>query len=152
MTFTLHATWRSLSAVQAREASAANLSGGSPFIEHTLVIGPPGDIFDSDFRLHLEECHRLRDGQAAMMGTNKAEDVMVYLGRRCDDDKGKLWYQAGRKDQHQSRSVGRSIALHINERTCRPSLRRESCAVVLFQRANLDRFLIIYGPNPAAAR
>ena len=66
-----------------------------PFVEHTLGTGTPGDVFESDFRFHLEQCHSLRDAQVAIMGPDKAEDVQVFLGRGCDGDKSKLWYPAG---------------------------------------------------------
>ncbi|KAG7340286.1 hypothetical protein IV203_023829 [Nitzschia inconspicua] len=66
-----------------------------PFVEHTLGTGTPGDIFESDFRLHLEQCHNLRDAQVAIMGPDKAEDVMVVLGKLCDGDKSKLLCPAG---------------------------------------------------------
>ncbi|KAG7372884.1 hypothetical protein IV203_033608 [Nitzschia inconspicua] len=67
-----------------------------PFVEHTLGTGTPGDIFESDFRLHLEQCHNLRDAQVAIMGPDKAEDVMVVLGKLCDSDKSKLLCPAGK--------------------------------------------------------
>ncbi|KAG7372879.1 FIST domain containing protein [Nitzschia inconspicua] len=67
-----------------------------PFVEHTLGTGTPGDIFEGDFRLHLEQCHNLRDAQVAIMGPDKAEDVMVVLGKLCDGDKSKLLCPAGK--------------------------------------------------------
>ncbi|KAG7340291.1 hypothetical protein IV203_023834 [Nitzschia inconspicua] len=67
-----------------------------PFVEHTLGTGTPGDIFESDFRLHLEQCHNLRDAQVAIMGPDKAEDVMVVLGKLCDGDESKLLCPAGK--------------------------------------------------------
>ena len=67
-----------------------------PFVAHTLGTGTPGDIFESDFRLHLEQCHNLRDAQVAIMGPDKAEDVMVVLGKCCDGDKGKVLCPVGK--------------------------------------------------------
>jgi len=67
-----------------------------PFVEHTLGSGTPGDVFESDFRFHLEQCHSLRDAQIAIMGPDKAEDVQVVLGRGCDSAKSELSYPAGK--------------------------------------------------------
>ena len=66
-----------------------------PFIEHTLGTGTPGDVFESDFRFHLEQSHKLRDAQVAVMGAEKAQEIMVVLGRRCGSDESKVCYPAG---------------------------------------------------------
>ena len=66
-----------------------------PFVEHTQGSGSPGDVFESDFRFHLEQCHDLREAQVAIMGQDKAEDVHVVLGRDCVSDAGAVSYPAG---------------------------------------------------------
>ncbi|KAG7336755.1 hypothetical protein IV203_022853 [Nitzschia inconspicua] len=67
-----------------------------PFVAHTLGTCTPGEIFESDFRLQLEQCHNLRVAQIAIMGPDKAEDVMVVLGKHCDGDKSKILCPAGK--------------------------------------------------------
>ena len=63
-----------------------------PFVEHTpLGCGTPGDVFESDFRFHLEQSHNIRDAQVAVMGPDNAEDVMVVLGKRCGDGSNVLF-------------------------------------------------------------
>jgi len=66
-----------------------------PFVKHTLGTGTPGEVFESDFRFHLQQCHNLRDAQIAIMGPDKADDVTVFLGRVCESDRSKLWCPAG---------------------------------------------------------
>ena len=66
-----------------------------PFVAHTLGTGTPGEVFESDFRFHLEQCHDLQDTQVAVM-QDKAEDVMVCLGKSDDGDNSKLQWPAGK--------------------------------------------------------
>ena len=65
-----------------------------PFVKHTLGTGTPGDIFESDFRLHLEHSHKIRDAQVAVMG-DQAEEVMVCLGTSATDGSSKVQWPAG---------------------------------------------------------
>ena len=65
-----------------------------PFARHTLGTGTPGDIFESDFRLHLEHSHKIRDAQVAVMG-DQAEEVMVCLGTSATDGSSKVQWPAG---------------------------------------------------------
>ena len=56
-----------------------------PFVQHTLGSSTPGDVFESDFRLHLEQSHNVRDAQVAIIGPDNVDDVMVVLGKHCRD-------------------------------------------------------------------
>ena len=50
-----------------------------PLIKDYLGNGAPGEIFEVDFAIHLQQCHDLADAQHAVMG-DKAQRVDVALG------------------------------------------------------------------------
>ena len=54
-----------------------------PLIKHYLGNGAPGEIFEADFAIYLQQCHDIADAQRAVMG-DKAQQVDVVLGTTRD--------------------------------------------------------------------
>ena len=85
-----------------------------PFVAQTLGTGTPGDIFESDFRLHLEQSHRIRDAQIAVMG-DQAEEVMVCLGTSTVDSSSKVQWPAGEILELPGLATCKSTSLSTNK-------------------------------------
>ena len=61
-----------------------------PLMKKRLGNGSPGEIFESDFAMHLQHSHDLAAAQRAVMG-NKAQKVDVRLGIDISTQKMVLW-------------------------------------------------------------
>eukprot|EP00978_Attheya_sp_CCMP212_P022149 scaffold65731_cov32-Attheya_sp.AAC.2 len=78
-----------------REASK-NIIELFPIMKDRLDIGSPGEIFEADFLVNLEQCHSMAEAQRSVMGVH-AQKVDVRLGVDISNNEvvywpaGKLW-------------------------------------------------------------
>ena len=63
-----------------------------PLVKNYLGNGAPGEIFECDFMMHLQQSHNLADAQVAIMG-ERAQQVYVNLG--VDEGGNRLEWATG---------------------------------------------------------